>query len=123
MSDTAPAQNPSDPDQIREEIERTRADLAQTVNALSTKLDVKQQASQKANELKQTIVGATMRAKQAAPEPVQRSLDRAGTAVAPAVARAKPYRLHILAGVAGAGFVLVVLRRRTRNTRNTRESR
>ena len=36
--------SPSDPDAIRAEIERTREDLAGTVDALQAKLDVKAQA-------------------------------------------------------------------------------
>jgi Protein of unknown function (DUF3618) len=42
----------SDADQLREEIEQTRADLARTVDALSAKLDVKAQAQHRAAELK-----------------------------------------------------------------------
>jgi Protein of unknown function (DUF3618) len=42
----------SDADQLREEIERTRADLADTVDALSAKLDVKAQAQRRAVALK-----------------------------------------------------------------------
>lgn len=40
-----------DVDQIREEIESTRAELAQTVDALSAKLDVKAQAKHRVDEL------------------------------------------------------------------------
>jgi cobalamin biosynthesis Mg chelatase CobN len=40
------------PDAIREEIEQTRAELADTVDALHAKLDVKTRAQQKAVELK-----------------------------------------------------------------------
>jgi hypothetical protein len=38
----------SDPDEIREEIEQTRADLADTVDALQYKLDVKARAKDQA---------------------------------------------------------------------------
>jgi Protein of unknown function (DUF3618) len=41
-----------DPDAIREDIERTRADLADTVDALQAKVDVKHRAQAKAHELK-----------------------------------------------------------------------
>ncbi|MGZ4455986.1 MAG: DUF3618 domain-containing protein [Nocardioides sp.] len=40
------------PDEIREEIERTRDDLADTVDALHAKIDVKSRAQDKAAELK-----------------------------------------------------------------------
>lgn len=45
----------SDADQLREEIEQTRAELAQTVDALSAKLDVKAQAKQRADDLKTKV--------------------------------------------------------------------
>ncbi len=44
---------PTDPDAIREEIERTREDLAQTVDALHAKLDVKGQAKAKVARVRQ----------------------------------------------------------------------
>lgn len=44
--------DPKAPDQIREEIEQTRAELADTVDALHAKLDVKTRAQEKAAELK-----------------------------------------------------------------------
>ena len=42
----------NDPETIREEIERTRDELADTVDALHAKLDVKAQAKQKLADLK-----------------------------------------------------------------------
>ena len=45
-------QGSSDPDAIREEIERTRDDLAETVDALHAKLDVKSQARAKVDQVK-----------------------------------------------------------------------
>ena len=42
----------SDPDAIREDIERTRAELAGTVDALQAKLDVKAQAKARAARAK-----------------------------------------------------------------------
>jgi hypothetical protein len=42
----------NDPDAIREDIERTRENLAETVDALHAKLDVKSQAKAKADQLK-----------------------------------------------------------------------
>ena len=44
----------NDPDAIREDIERTRENLAETVDALHAKLDVKTQAKAKLNQLKNT---------------------------------------------------------------------
>jgi len=50
---SAPATSTSnDPEAIRAEIERTREDLAQTVDALHAKLDVKSRAKEKVVELR-----------------------------------------------------------------------
>jgi len=48
---TAPS-TPSDPEAIRADIERTREDLAQTVDALHAKLDVKTRARDKVAQVK-----------------------------------------------------------------------
>ena len=47
-ADTTTPRNGSSPDAIREEIERTREDLAGTVDALHAKLDVKARVKAKA---------------------------------------------------------------------------
>jgi cobalamin biosynthesis Mg chelatase CobN len=44
-----------DPDAIRADIERTRDDLAETVDALHAKLDVKAQAKAKVADLKTSV--------------------------------------------------------------------
>lgn len=48
-----PAPEPADTEAIQSEIERTRAELGETVAALADKADVKAQASAKADALKQ----------------------------------------------------------------------
>src|SRR6478752_1027296 len=45
----------NDPDAIRADIERTREDLAETVDALHAKLDVKSQAKAKAAHVKDSV--------------------------------------------------------------------
>jgi cobalamin biosynthesis Mg chelatase CobN len=45
----------SDPDAIRADIERTREDLAETVDALHAKLDVKAQARAKVADIKTSV--------------------------------------------------------------------
>jgi hypothetical protein len=84
MTDTTP----KSPDEIRDEIERTRADLAQTVDSLSAKLDVKAQAKQRVDDLRVTV---TEKAKQA-----------------------QPYRTQILGATAGLAVLLVAVRLRRR---------
>ena len=60
------------PEEIREEIEETRAEMGDTVEALASKADVKGQAQQKVEELKQTALAKkealVAKAKQASPD-------------------------------------------------------
>jgi hypothetical protein len=50
------------PEEIRREIERTRRELADTVEALSHKADVKEQARQKKDELPLLVIGGLVAA-------------------------------------------------------------
>ena len=49
----------NDPDAIREDIERTREELAETVDALHAKLDVKSQARAKVDQVKSRATTAS----------------------------------------------------------------
>jgi ElaB/YqjD/DUF883 family membrane-anchored ribosome-binding protein len=49
------AQQPESPAQLREDIERTRQDLGDTVAALAEKTDVKTRAKEKVSEVKQNV--------------------------------------------------------------------
>jgi len=51
---TSPTPAADDPEEIRSEIERTRAELADTVDALHSKLDVKAHAKARIAQLKET---------------------------------------------------------------------
>jgi hypothetical protein len=57
MADTANEQR--SPEEIRRDIEETRGDLGDTVEALAAKADVKAQAKDKAEELKQKVTDVT----------------------------------------------------------------
>jgi uncharacterized protein DUF3618 len=46
---------PSDPDQLREEIQKTREELGQTVEALAQKADVKTQVREQVEERKEQV--------------------------------------------------------------------
>jgi ElaB/YqjD/DUF883 family membrane-anchored ribosome-binding protein len=48
-------QTPDDPQQLREEIDRTRQDLGDTVAALAEKTDVKARAREKVAEVRQNV--------------------------------------------------------------------
>ena len=121
-SDASAAATPSDPDAIRADIEQTRAELAQTVDALSDKLNVKAQAGDKAAAAKeaarQKVAAAAAQAHAAAPAPVQHALDSVGQKAGPVVHQAagkiEPYRGKIAAGAVVALIALFVVRRRRR---------
>ncbi len=90
MTDETPA---TTADEVRAEIDQTRTDLAQTVDALQDKLDVKAQAKTK----------------------VQEALDKSAAALGPAAEKAKPYRSQIGAGAAAFLFLVMLVRRRKRS--------
>ena len=52
---TAGPQTPDDPAVLRDEIERTRQDLGDTVAALAEKTDVKARAKEKVSEVRQNV--------------------------------------------------------------------
>jgi chromosome segregation ATPase len=106
----------TDPDEIKAEIDRTRADLAETVDALTSKLDVKAHARQRAAQA-QAKVGERLQALTAsAPPQVQQALARAGEMARPVAAKAAEdkRRTAVVAGAVGMFFVLARARRRRR---------
>jgi gas vesicle protein len=70
-----------EPDEIRQEIEQTRAEMSETVDAIGYKADVpsraKEKVSEKVDNVKATVRDTTMRAKEA----VTGTASRAGDAV------------------------------------------
>ncbi|KIF06593.1 hypothetical protein PL81_06665 [Streptomyces sp. RSD-27] len=107
------------PDQLREQVRHTRDELGRTVEALAYKADVKEQAKDKAVEVKERAAGAAalvtdqLRSKAAqaselvkekTPDPV---LDKAASATAMA-------RANRAALVAAAAVVIVLLLRHNR---------
>jgi Protein of unknown function (DUF3618) len=75
--------NQQDPEQLRREIERTRAELGATVEALSQKTDVKAQARAKAEQAKtQAREKAELAKSQAQEKPVVPIAAGIGVAVA-----------------------------------------
>ncbi len=119
-TESSGAATPSDPDAIRADIEQTRAELAQTVDALSDKLNVKAQAAGKVgaakDAAKQKVAGAASQAHAAAPEPVQHVLgsvgEKAGPVAQQVAAKVEPHRGKIIAGAVAALVVVLVVRRR-----------
>ena len=99
-----------DPDQIQEEIEKTRAELGDTVEALAQKADVKGQAKRKVKETKASVAdktdGLLGNAKEA-------SGDGAGQLAGRATEKARENPLPVAAlGAFAAGFLIGRLSKR-----------
>jgi hypothetical protein len=86
MTHAAPP--PSDPDAIRADIVATRAELAETADALAAKLDVKAQANARLHAAERSVGDRYARLRAGAPQPVQKALDKAQQAAAPVAAKA-----------------------------------
>jgi hypothetical protein len=116
---SAAAAPPDDPQQLAEEIERTREQLGETVEQLAARADVKARAQDKASQLTRRLKGKAGQARQEAataaariskvtPEPVRR-------AAAKAAVTARQRRVMLAAAV-GAGVLawMVIARWRRR---------
>jgi transposase len=105
----------SDVEDLKSEIEQTRAELADTVDALTAKLDVKAQAAERAHELAEKATARYSDAKNSAPEPVRQAIGTVEQAARPVVAKARqdPRRAAKIAG--GVILALIVLRRLRRH--------
>ncbi len=95
--------NPGDPDQIQQEIEATREELGETVEALAHKTDVKARAGAKLRATKASVTGAgeelVGKAQQASPDAALQAANQASGAV-----RRNPLPLAV-AGALVFGFV------------------
>ena len=123
LANTAQPAPPSDQEALTMEIERTREELGQTVEALVAKTDLKARSREKVAEVKQQVTAnagpvrekvssqaakATATVRQAAPEPVQRAAKRAAD-----TAGQRRVQVLVAAGAAlVAGWLLLRRRRR-----------
>jgi predicted nuclease with TOPRIM domain len=101
MSDSE-QQPQADPDELRREIEETRAELGETVEALSHKADVKSQVQEKAGERKEQLRQKSDELKEklrgATPESAQQTAGQAAQK-----AKERPLPLAVI-GALAAGF-------------------
>jgi uncharacterized protein DUF3618 len=67
---------PDDPEQLRQDIERTREQLGETVEALVAKTDVKAQAKEKVGQLTDRLKGTTAQAREQATARVTQARDQ-----------------------------------------------
>jgi hypothetical protein len=112
MTDETNAAGPTEPEQLRDEIERTRAEMSATVDAIADKVNVKAKANAAVADAKQKVVDGAVRAKEAAPAPVQNALDKAGPVAHQVSEKVAPHRQKVFVGAAGALLVLLIVRRR-----------
>jgi hypothetical protein len=113
-----------DPDAIREAIDETRTDIAETIDALAHKADVKGRAAEKISEGKEHVRAkasdVSHRAEEAIPEqvrpPVESAIDmtRSATTRLTEATRRRPS----VAVAVGAAALLVMIVRRRRRRRN-----
>jgi hypothetical protein len=101
----------TDPELIKADIEATRAELAETADALAAKLDVKAQANYKLREAGERVAANIKRVRSAAPEPVQKAIDKAEQAARPALAKAGEDKKRTTMIAAGTVLALLVVRR------------
>jgi ElaB/YqjD/DUF883 family membrane-anchored ribosome-binding protein len=106
-------EEPRDPEQIKREIEETRGELGDTVEALAEKADVKAQAREKVEqtkeELKSKVSGAGEKIGGVTPESAQQ-----GAAQVADRARSQPLPFAV-AGAFAAGVLVGMLIKRSRD--------
>jgi ElaB/YqjD/DUF883 family membrane-anchored ribosome-binding protein len=102
----APVSEAKDPEQIREEIEATRRELGDTVEALAYKADVKARVREKVESTKEAAAEKLGRAREASPDSVA-----SGATQATEVARKNPL-LVAAVGAFAAGFLFGRLTKR-----------
>lgn len=95
MSNT---ENPT-PDELREEVERTREDLADTVDELAARLDVKSRVRESVDDTKARVS-----------ESVHEATDRVQHAVTEPDGSPKPAALAVAGGVAAIVVVALVVK-------------
>jgi len=101
------------PEQIQAEIEKTRAQLGDTVAELAEKADVKGQAKKKVDEAKQTAQEKASEASEAAKRTLHDAPETARTAADRAIAAARENPAPVAAGAAALLVIVLVLRRRS----------
>jgi ElaB/YqjD/DUF883 family membrane-anchored ribosome-binding protein len=95
------------PEEIRADIEQTREDLGDTVEALAAKTDVKGQAKAKVEAVKEKVTGAKDDAAERTPSSVSD-----GFAQATATARTNPVPAAAIGAFGGGLLVGIILARR-----------
>ena len=98
-------------ERLKADIEATRAELAETADALAAKLDVKAQAGQRVQAAGAKLSDRYVTLRNSTPRPVQKAMSKAGQAAHPVVAKAAEDKRRTLLVVAGSVAAMVVFRR------------
>lgn len=108
------AADSGDPERIRAEIEATRQELGDTVEALAAKADVKARVRDKIEHTKESAAQKLGKAREAAPESVASGADGVASGASQATQKAKqnPVPVAAIAAFAG-GFLLGRLTKRS----------
>lgn len=109
---------PADPAALRRDIEEVRSEMADTVNALANKLDVKGRVQDKAQELKAQATEKVREVRAQAPEKAKQ-LAGAARQRLQQVVRQRP---GAAVGAAVGALVLLILRRRRSRRQRRREA-
>lgn len=102
---------------LRAEIEQTRAELSEAVDALSDKFDVKHRAAARIDAVTGAVSDSASKVARAGSEQTRHVATAAGDAVSPIVEKARPLAVtanrnrNRIALIAGAGAVVLVLLR------------
>src|SRR5579871_5856845 len=103
----APVTEATDPEQLREEIEETRRELGDTVEALAAKADVKARVHERIDATKESVAEKLGKAREASPDSVSSAASQATT-----TAKQNPIPVAALGAFIG-GFVLGRLTKRS----------
>jgi Protein of unknown function (DUF3618) len=112
----------TDPEQLRQEIEQTREDLSDTIDALKYKTDPREQAKVAAQKATAKTRELGQKVYDKAPPPVANAFDRTKEAVAPKASQAREkargHEGQVAAAVAAALVLLLLVRKIARRSKD-----
>jgi ElaB/YqjD/DUF883 family membrane-anchored ribosome-binding protein len=107
---------PTEPEALRREIEQTRAELGETVEALAAKADVKARAHEAVDDVKHRVHDLTDDARERVHGAVDTVAYQVGKQREKVAALRPPVRVAIAAAVAGLVALLIVRKLRSRRS-------
>jgi hypothetical protein len=111
----------SSEEEIKADIAATRAELAETADALAAKLDVKAQANERLHAVGEKVTSSYERARAATPEPVQKAIGKAEVAAQPVLNAAAEDKKRTALVIGGAVLGLLIFRRVRKGAKRRRE--